>query len=102
MTGHSPTPWTAYEYGSPVGTGYIRGPNDERVFSNGNGMTIADVRFLVRAVNSHDALVAALDQFLDKYCEMVGSGDCGFWNPEEDDFVIQARAALRLARSGTP
>jgi hypothetical protein len=37
---------------------------------------------------------AALRVILDRYVALAGSGDCGFWNPEEEDCVKQARAAL--------
>lgn len=39
-------------------------------------------------------LAAAATAFLDMYVDMVNSGDCGFWNPEEDPEVINLRAAL--------
>ena len=37
----------------------------------------------------------ALEKLLNMYFDMVNSGDCGNWNPEEDDEVIEARAALK-------
>lgn len=37
---------------------------------------------------------AALTTMLNRYVDMVNSGDCGFWNPEDEDCVKQARAAL--------
>lgn len=39
-------------------------------------------------------LRAALESFLEHYVDMVESGDCGNWNPEKDDVVVMARAAL--------
>lgn len=47
--------------------------------------------------NRNEELVAALRAFLTGYIEMANSGDCGFWNPEEDKMVIAARAALARA-----
>jgi hypothetical protein len=39
-------------------------------------------------------LEAAATAFLNMYVDMVNSGDCGFWNPEEEPEVIDLRAAL--------
>lgn len=36
----------------------------------------------------------ALEALLDRYTELVNSGDCGNWNPEEEQVVIDARSAL--------
>ena len=36
----------------------------------------------------------ALRELLTRYVDMVNSGDCGFWNPEDEDCVKAARAAL--------
>jgi hypothetical protein len=39
-------------------------------------------------------LRTALNGLLDRYVQLISSGDCGFWNPEEEDVVKEARAAL--------
>lgn len=39
----------------------------------------------------------ALDRLLARYVGLVESGDAGFWNAEEEDEVIAARAALAKA-----
>ena len=39
-------------------------------------------------------LEAALSGVLRKYVDLVNCGDCGNWNPETEDEVINARAAL--------
>lgn len=36
----------------------------------------------------------ALENSLRVYVQLAESGDCGFWNPEEEAHVKQARAAL--------
>ena len=41
-----------------------------------------------------DACVAALRALLDRYTDLVSCGDCGNWNPDQEDQVIAARAAL--------
>lgn len=42
-------------------------------------------------------LLAALQGFLDMYIAAANSGDWGNWDPEEDDEVIAARAAILKA-----
>ena len=45
----------------------------------------------------------ALTALLNRYVGLVNSGDAGFWNPEEEVEVQQARAALRPTReAGVP
>ena len=41
-----------------------------------------------------DKLNKALINLLEGHIELVNSGDCGSWNPETDDEVVQARQAL--------
>ena len=36
----------------------------------------------------------ALRGLLKDHCGLVDSGDCGFWNVEEEEEVIHARAAI--------
>ena len=45
-------------------------------------------------------LLAALKSTLENYVNLASSGDCGNWNPEQDDFVIAARAAISEAETG--
>ena len=47
------------------------------------------------------ALFAALELILNRYVGLAESGDCGFWNPEDEPEVKACRAALAKAR-GTP
>ena len=49
---------------------------------------------LARLHKSNAALREALNEFLRVWIELVESGDAGFWDPEKDDVVIQARQAL--------
>ena len=41
-----------------------------------------------------DRMKAALGKLLDHYTTLINSGDAGFWDPEEEPEVIEARAAL--------
>lgn len=43
-------------------------------------------------------LETALTETLNEYVRLADSGDCGFWNPEEEDHVIAARAALESSK----
>jgi hypothetical protein len=42
-------------------------------------------------------LVTALQDTLKRYTNLVNSGDCGKWNPEEEEHVIHARKILAVA-----
>ena len=42
-------------------------------------------------------LLEALSKLTEMYCQMVHSGDCGNWNPEDDIEIQEARAAIAKA-----
>ena len=49
----------------------------------------------IAALEAQNAeLIAALDKLLKKHVELIESGDCGFWNPEDEAEVTHARAVL--------
>lgn len=54
-----------------------------------------------RLISAAPDMYEALDKFVEHYVGMINSGDCGFWNPEDEDFVKAARAALAKARGET-
>jgi len=56
---------------------------------------LAEVERELAAVREAERLTAALRGLTEHYVAMVNSGDCGFWNPEEEPEVIAARAALQ-------
>jgi hypothetical protein len=41
-------------------------------------------------------LLYALTVMVEKYCDLVNSGDAGNWNPETDEAVKIARKAIAL------
>ena len=42
-----------------------------------------------------EQLIKSLKEVTEHYIALVNSGDCGFWNPEKEDEIIQARQALK-------
>jgi hypothetical protein len=76
-------------YDGPCWTAHFIGPDQNKV--------AAEIK---RRWDSFEAMRKALEGLTAMYVAMVNSGDCGFWNPEEEAEVIAARAALRLAEEG--
>jgi hypothetical protein len=118
----------------------VYGDGELFLFRDGSKTLLAEfycaeaIKDVLRAVNSHDALVAerdmlqqhcaqwargnlireresltdyiaraamvkALEAMVERYVGLANSGDCGFWDPETEEEVIAARAALALAVS---
>lgn len=48
----------------------------------------------------NELLREALTEMVKGYCDLVDSGDAGFWDPEKDDEVIKSRAALAATAKG--
>lgn len=48
--------------------------------------------------SGYSAMYEAASALLTMYVALVNSGDCDCWNPEEDEEVINMRAALAKAR----
>ena len=59
-----------------------------------NKTELANANLAVMAPDMYEAL----EQMVSMYCELIDSGDCGNWNPREDDAVLIANAALKKAR----
>lgn len=51
------------------------------------------------AADEIERLRTALTGLLDRYCDLVNSGDCGFWNPEDEKSVKAARRALAIEQA---
>jgi hypothetical protein len=66
-TKHTPTPWRAET--NPFGKPFVVGVNFENVIPTGC-VGITDAAHIVRCVNAHDELVAALDEMV----AMFGNG----------------------------
>lgn len=86
-------------------TKFTRGPwclAGKGTIRAGTSNWIASINWFNRKANAElisaaPDLFHALERMTNRYVEMVASGDCGFWNAEEEDFVIAARAALSKA-----
>lgn len=96
-TKFTPGPWTAF----------VDRSDDGDVFTIMPAMREGQIALVTGENASADcSLIAAAPQLYEalkkmtaRYVELVNSGDAGYWNPELDDQVIAARAALASARS---
>lgn len=75
MSEHTPTPWYFFELDRrPDGCGYIRVETDNFEISHHGDMgrsreeNLANAAFIVKACNSHDALVKALEDIRELEC----------------------------------
>lgn len=68
----------------------------ELVWSQSPGPKLALANAELRGIASE--LHEALSALLKHYVTLIQSGDCGFWDPEKEDQVRAARAALAKAR----
>ena len=59
----------------------------------------ANAAFIVTACNAHDAMKEALWLLLNRYVDLANCGDCGNWDPELEESVINARKALALTEA---
>ena len=110
MTAHTPLPWKRGGV-FRAGTGwaeYIIGPctshdptrivcglEDARM---GKEMMEATANFIVRACNGHADLLAALELVTNRLVGLILGGDGGFWDPEGEECVKAARAAIAKAK----
>ena len=71
--------------------------NNAPAVATDDGCWVAD--YAVTELEATNAeLVKALEDLLDNHCQLVNCGDCGNWDPEEEDEVIAARKALASAK----
>lgn len=54
---------------------------------------------LARLREQNATLLAALEALLERHAELVNSGDCGFWDVEQEPAMVQTRAAIKGAKS---
>ncbi len=98
---HTPTPWREGN-STEILVDYPGRPGKSlAVATVHTGLThvLGNRAFIVRACNSHEALVAACRALAADMKELADSGDTGFWKAEEQDVYKQAMAALAAAES---
>lgn len=94
MSEHTPTPWR-YDGDGFYGDGedaFLWGWDDGGLVGMDQRQADADVKFIVCAVNAHDALVAAAEKALYEMCHTVAPRN------SFTDAVDALDAALTLAR----
>jgi hypothetical protein len=96
MKAHTPGPWAAEYVGDSGGENPVE--VWEVVSSNGfsrvaEHMSAEDARLVAFAPD----LLAAMQSLLADYVAGANSGDWGNWNPEQQQVVIAARAAIAKA-----
>jgi hypothetical protein len=102
---HTPTPWM------PDDSGHVRGADGRKITLALSGLALscgvpseqdkADGAFVLRAVNSHDALVAALKAMCDRFPYWFPH-DSGYCDPAALALVTDARAALAAQAEQQP
>jgi hypothetical protein len=103
---HTQGPWQ-YDWGQKVNgviqywiIGTVDGDGDiNTIASIGNDIDGAENA--AQLIAAAPELLEALKAFTKMYVNMIKSGDCGNWNPEEDAEVIQARKAIAKAEGKT-
>lgn len=66
----------------------------ESLESVANGVYQDSGQTVNRLTEENDKLRICLKQMLKAYCDLVNSGDVGYWDPEGDQVVINARYIL--------
>lgn len=101
-TKHTPGPWE---------TGTQTKGSTTLVSRIETGFAVAEMRNVhfreeaeanARLIAAAPELLEALQTFLTEYVQLVESGDAGFWNADEEEKVIAARAAIAKATGKTP
>lgn len=98
---HTPGEWTHEPHGDTIAlyAGRAHGMNGRhglRLMNLDDGDNNFEAN--ARLISAAPDMLEALEQFVEEYVEMINSGDCGFWDPEKEDKVIKARAALSKAK----
>ena len=113
-TEHTPGPWeyvpatvhhgpyVTSEFGSTICDCYVMSdPSSASVLNGGQSRPIAHMAEMAdpnaRLVAAAPELLEALNAMLDRYTDLVNCGDCGNWDPETEEPVIAARAAIAKA-----
>lgn len=108
---HTPGPWDYEPYGDHVSFSSPKHKDDyfmrvefdkcvdQRIW-DGVGDPPEDIANL-RLIASAPELLESLEEMVSEYANIANSGDAGFWDPEKNEKVIKARAAIAKVK-GTP
>lgn len=100
-----PLPW-AYQEEADAYTHIVRGPGNEFVLQlsqDASGKAEATARFIVRAVNAHDALLSALEDLVERIEQWEAAvREVIQTDPKHGMDLARARAAIALAKRETP
>lgn len=104
MNAHTPGPWFAVQYNRSAAWRVTTSPSDAHgdianVLAGLAARKDADVAANAKLIAAAPKLLEALQGLLDHYAQLVNSGDCGFWNIENENEVIASRAAIAEATS---
>ena len=102
-TAHTPTPWHVDGTSIRASDGYgIDWYITEALEQAGDSDPGANAEYIVRAVNSHEALLAALEAIVNTYRTFrnVSVEDQG-WTALDDEALEAGFAAIAAARGGT-
>lgn len=95
---YTPGTWTAQERGAGVISDVRVEGNPRLLICEIVGQeTTAESDANARLIAAAPDLLEACRGILARYLSLAGSGDCGFWNPEEESWVITVRAAIAKA-----
>lgn len=101
MSKHTPTPWKVntkvFISGAPVieaEQGFVATAHDNAYNDMPDGEALANAEYICRSVNSHEALVEALEEAVRELAAIDAEGGMG----DYAEFLTEARAALKLAR----
>ena len=99
-TGHH-GPYVTSEFGTTICDCYVMSVSRASVLNGGQSRPIAHMAEMAdpnaRLVAAAPELLEALNAMLDRYTDLVNCGDCGNWDPETEEPVIAARAAIAKA-----
>jgi hypothetical protein len=114
---HTPGPWSVPHFATAkdesdcdctyvLAEGYfgavcsVHIDNGKAICDGGNDAPpVEEAKANARLIAAAPDLLAALQAMLERYTALVNSGDAGNWDPEIEDAVVDARAAIKKARN---
>lgn len=100
-TKFTPGPWEACDretYQAIYAKGYERAFCQVDSYSEGFGPNRAERDANAHLIAAATELYAEIERAMKARVELIESGDCGFWDPNDDGEVLSMRKALAKAR----